>query len=123
MKKIVVVMAVALMAGCAAKPPKGSLYWGAYSETLYEYKKAPGTETLVQHRTQLEDIIQTSEREGYRIPPGVCIELATVYLKEGKKARAAELLAREVSLYPEAAPFVEKLKAAYILEGADGGQS
>lgn len=120
MKTLTLIVAIALMAGCSAKLPKGSLYWGAYSETLYEYKKAPGSETLAQHKSQLENIIQTSERQGYRIPPGVFIELATLYLKEGKVARAEKMLKQEVSLYPEAAPFVEKLRSTYVQASSDG---
>jgi hypothetical protein len=99
---------VLLLSAC--NTTQGGLYWGSYSDTLYNYKKEPGDQSRQQHVKSLNDIIATSDKKGIRVPPGVLIELAIMQIESGSPENANSLLDRELSLYPESKTLVLELK-------------
>ena len=99
---------VLLLSACASQAPKGTLYWGDYSDTLYEYKQTPGEATLAAHMAELQRIIQVSDDREYRIPPGVSAELGMYFQRTGNPQQASALFTREQVLYPESIPFMTK---------------
>lgn len=107
-KGLIVVAAAILLSACNAT--QGGLYWGGYSNTLYEFKKEPGDETRQDHVKSLNDIITTSDKKGIRIPPGVLVELAIMEIESGNPENANALLDRELSIYPESKTLVLELK-------------
>jgi len=92
-----------LISGCATPPV--SYYYGNYSRTLYRSKKYNTPESLAKHRQSLEDIIQTSNKRGVKVPPGIYCEYAYLLSKEGS-ADADRYFSMEISTYPESERFV-----------------
>jgi hypothetical protein len=107
-KGLIIISAVLLLSAC--NTTQGGLYWGSYSDTLYNYKKEPGDQSRLQHVKSLNDIIATSDKKGIRVPPGVLIELAIMQIESGSPENANSLLDRELSLYPESKTLVLELK-------------
>jgi hypothetical protein len=107
-KGLIIISAVLLLSAC--NTTQGGLYWGSYSDTLYNYKKEPGDQSRQQHVKSLNDIIATSDKKGIRVPPGVLIELAIMQIESGSPENANSLLDRELSLYPESKTLVLELK-------------
>ena len=95
--------ALALLAGCVAPPV--NYYYGKYSRTLYRTKKDGTPASLENHKSSLLDIIQTSERKGLRVPPGIYCEYAYVLSKEGS-SEADKYFQLEIKTYPESERFV-----------------
>lgn len=98
------VLCCLLLAACETKPPY--MYWGNYSQSLYDYKKEPSPETRAKHAEQLEHIIERSEKLTIAPPPGVCAELGKLYIDMGQQAKGVAMLNKEVELYPESQPLM-----------------
>ena len=96
-----------LFAGCATIS-EANLYWGDYSQTLYELKKNPSEATKKAHIAELEDIIQTSTDRGLRVPPGIYAELAVYSLEQGDKNKAQSLFTLEQQTYPESGVLIKQ---------------
>lgn len=107
-KGLIIVAAVVLLSACNST--QGGLYWGNYSDSLYNYKKEPGDSTRKEHVQSLNDIVATSDKKGIRIPPGVLVELAIMEIESGSPEIANALLDRELALYPESKTLVLELK-------------
>lgn len=103
---------VTLLIGCAPSGPK-TFYWGEYSSTLYDLKKAPDEKTLAAHEKQLLLIIEESDKKKMKVPPGVFAEYGYILLKEGKEAEGMEYLDKETNLYSESIIFIQRIKAEY----------
>lgn len=105
------VAAVALslaFAGCATVTEAG-YFWGNYSQTLYKYTKAPSDETLAEHVTELERIIEESNQRNLRVPPGIHAELGYIKSRQGADTVALAHYESEMKLYPESRLFLERL--------------
>ena len=105
---LIIIAAVILLSACNST--QGGLYWGNYSDSLYNYKKEPGDASRNLHLRSLNDIIATSDKKGIRIPPGVLVELAIMEIESGSPENANALLDRELALYPESKTLVLELK-------------
>ncbi|MBC8367819.1 DUF4810 domain-containing protein [bacterium] len=103
----ITVLLVVFASGCV--PQKQIYYWGDYSSTLYDTKKDATDESILEHMTELQTLIQKSEELGKRIPPGICCEYGFYLLMSGEKEKALEYFNRESQLYPESKPFVSFL--------------
>jgi hypothetical protein len=108
---IVGVAALGLMAGCKTVTEAG-YYWGDYSQTLYNYTKAPSDETLLEHMSELERIIEESGERELRVPPGIHAELGYIKSRQGEDALALAHYESEMRLYPESRVFLERLTTA-----------
>jgi hypothetical protein len=108
MKKIfITALTCLLIAGCAGKAPR--VYWGGYSETLYDLKKEPSEATASAHTAELEEIIAKSDSWRILPPPGVCAELGKTYFEQGKKDLARQLINKETEHYPESKALMSRL--------------
>jgi len=105
---ILIVLAVFLSA-CV---PKQMYYWGNYSQSLYDTKKNPTEKSILTHQQSLENIIQESQKNNLRVPPGVYAELGYVYFRQNKKALAIHNFNMERKLYPESALLMDRLVIA-----------
>jgi hypothetical protein len=93
---------ILFISGCAgfkSKPPR--MYWGNYSQSLYEYKKSPTPANLHAYKYALQEIITTSKTYKILPPPGISAELGSLYLQEGKQAEGIALINQEAHDYPE----------------------
>lgn len=98
-----------LLGGCAATVTEAGYYWGDYSQTLYKYTKDPNETTLAAHVAELEDIIETSNEKGLKVPPGIHAELGYIKARQGNDTLAMGHYEKEMSLYPESRLFLERL--------------
>ncbi|MBI5062223.1 MAG: DUF4810 domain-containing protein [Desulfatitalea sp.] len=99
----------AMVFGCVTTGSQPMYYWENYSDSLYQTKKHPTPETLAEHQSVLEKIIETSKENNCRIPPGVCAELGYIYAMRNDNKKAIELFTQEKQIYPEATLFMDRL--------------
>jgi hypothetical protein len=109
-------VATALVAGCAEKPPQ--IYrWGIYEELVYEmYAKPDAADPDTQVVRLSEDITRT-QSEGKRVPPGVHAHLGYMYYLSGNTDAALDEFATERALFPESAIFIDGIFARLRREG------
>ena len=101
-----------IIVGCGTTS-KDTFYWGDYSTTLYEYKKNPGEETFEAHKKELMSLMEYSTENNKTVPPGLNAEYGYILLKEGFEDEGLEYLSKEIELYPESAPFINRIKNEY----------
>lgn len=101
---------LSLVSGCAAtKVSESNLYWGKYSDTLYQVKKSPGEDSHAAHEKELFSIVEKSKSLNLRVPPGVYAELGLYALERGEQAEAEKYFALEHSAYPESGALIEQV--------------
>ena len=93
-----------ILCGCVTKPPI-VYYYGNYEQAYYHSKKDGNPASLAKYKAALENVIQTSEKKGLRVPPGIYCEYAYLLAKQGN-ADAGRYFDLEVSTYPESSRFV-----------------
>lgn len=96
-----------LLAGCATSTRQG-LYWGDYEQTLFNLQDEQDNRSRERHLASLRNIVEVSERRGWRVPPGVYIELAVMEQALGNNDLYAYYINRERALYPESQPFIQR---------------
>ena len=82
------------------------------AEMIYpkaDYKKAPSNETLQEHITSIEKIIEKSEYFGKKVPPGIYCEYGYYFLQEGNYVDAKKYFVLEMQIYPESEVFIKQL--------------
>ena len=100
--------AALLVAGCGSPP---LYHWGHYEALVYSMYAEPGkAEPGVQVEKLNRDIAQ-AEAQGSRVPTGVHLHLAYMYLQLGNAGAARHHLEVEKRLYPESTVFVDRLLA------------
>lgn len=107
---VVIALLACLLVPACAKPPI-AYYWEGYSTSLYNTKKNPGEESLREHKKVLVQIIQESNRQSLRVPPGVYGEYGYLLLQEGNDTEGMKYLDLEVQTYPESKVFMDRVKA------------
>ncbi len=86
---------------CTTTVNPSNLYWGNYSNTLHMVKKEPGAASTLEHRTELESIIEEAKNKDAKVPPGLHAELGFMYFNSGDAAQATAQYKTEAELYPE----------------------
>ena len=99
-----------LLVACATPRPI-PYAWGNYSLALYHLKKDPCDANLQTHKQVLVQIIQASNQQSMRIPPGVYAEYGYILIREGQAEEGIKYLDLEAKTYPESTVFVERVKA------------
>ena len=84
--------------------------WGNYPLSLYQLKKEPSDANLQAHKQVLVQIIQASNRQSMRVPPGVSAEYGYILAREGQVEEGIKYLDLEAKTYPESTVFVERVK-------------
>ena len=109
MKKLVpLLLATSFLSACATKPIV--YYYDGYEQAYYHSKKDGTPASTAKYQKSLEDIIQTSEKKGIRVPPGIYCEYGYLLAKQGS-ANADRYFDLEVKAYPESAKFVALVKS------------
>ncbi|MDO6677694.1 DUF4810 domain-containing protein [Shewanella sp. 4_MG-2023] len=107
--KYLFIIAITFMfTGCASVTESG-YYWGSYSETYYEYIKAPSEQSVTNHLNELNDIVNVSEKKGLKVPPGIYAEIGYITAKRGDKDSSINYYRQEAEFYPESKGFIERL--------------
>lgn len=107
-KLIITLAALVLLSGCATVSKSG-LYWGKYSDTLYNLKNKPSSKTRAKHVAELNKIILKSQELKLRVPPGIYAELGMYTLEDGKRNKAKEYFNLELATYPESRAMVSQI--------------
>ena len=89
--------------------PNTGYYWGNYSGTLYALKVNPGEKAMDRHIKELQSIIDTSNKKGIKVPPGVHAELGYRLAQSDQKIKAKQELNNEILTYPESKSFIERV--------------
>lgn len=105
--RILLVLAGAMLAGCAAKPP--TLYqWEGYQNNIDAYfrtdKLSPDAQTQL-----MEQDLEKIRMGGGIVPPGYHAHLGLLYAKLGNLNKFAEQLSIEKQQYPESGAFIDFL--------------
>jgi hypothetical protein len=108
-KTINIVFLIIILNGCAQSGGV-KYYYGDYSKTLYALKEDPSDDTELRHLEELQEIIDKSNEDGMRTPPGIQAELGYKYAKQGDMDKARELLNGEKISYPESQFFIDRLQ-------------
>jgi hypothetical protein len=101
--------------GCAT--PNKMYYWGDYSNSLYSCRKQATEENLVKHKQILENIIEESNKNDIRVPPGVYAELGYIYFRQNRNDEALRYFELEARTYPESKVFIQRLSQAAKAKG------
>lgn len=109
MYKLVIGISALFLFGCASNTNKANLYWGDYSNSLYEVKKNPGVKSTKKHKQELISIVEKAKARRLRVPPGVYAELGMYSRDEGEQSKAQEYFLLEMATYPESSEFMKRL--------------
>lgn len=98
---------IGLLSGCATRPAE--LYqWGSYEAELYSHFKGEAPEAQIE---RLEAQLQTTVAHGAVPPPGLHATLGMLYTQLGKTDQGVAAIEREKALFPESAPYMNRLLA------------
>ncbi len=90
------------ISGCAGLGPQpGAYYFGNYSKSLYEFKKAPNPASLAKHQQNLSTIIQKTEEAKAVVPPSLYSELGFTFYQQNNFSAAIRYFKLETHHYPE----------------------
>lgn len=102
-----VILAGALLTGCAAKQSPSLYQWGAYQPQVYEYFKGQtGSEAQID---ALEQSLQQIRANGDMPPPGFHAQLGMLYASVGKSGQAMQEFEAEKELFPESSAYMDFL--------------
>ncbi len=108
MTRLLPLVLLALLAGCASGPP--ALYtWGGYENQIYATYARPGEMPPERQAEGLEKDYQAARAANRRMPPGWHAHLGYVYYQLGRVDQAEQELRTEKAEYPESAVFVDRL--------------
>ena len=108
-KTILLTIFALLLASCTTTNINTGYYWGNYSQTLYKLKTSPGDNSLKKHIEELQSIIDYSEKNTIRVPPGIHAELGYRLAQTNQNSRAKAELNKETVTYPESKPFIDRV--------------
>ncbi|MDA7585974.1 DUF4810 domain-containing protein [Luminiphilus sp.] len=109
---------VLLVTGCSSVSDAG-YYWGNYAGTLYSYQKDPSPESLAQHEEELKGIVEYSNENTLKVPPGIFAELGFIEQRRGNEALSRGYYEQEMAVYPESRLFLERISSDVSSEGGE----
>lgn len=101
-------LALIILSGCVTPVSQSNLYWGNYSQTLYQVKKEPGAESNKAHEKELLSIVEESNKRNLKVPPSVYAELGIFALERGDDNAATNYFRLEQDVYPEGAVLMQR---------------
>lgn len=108
MKNVFLFSLVFLVSACTTVSGAG-YYWGGYAKTSYLIVNEPSEQSYKMHIEELSRIIEKSEEESLKVPPGIHAELGFMFLKLGENESADTHFNLEKEIYPESTTFLERL--------------
>ncbi|MDR1350547.1 MAG: DUF4810 domain-containing protein [Zoogloeaceae bacterium] len=105
MKKVTLMLLLALSAGCQTAP-KTLYQWEGYQTQVYQYFRGEAKEAQVE---ALERGLQKIQSANGIAPPGYHAQLGLLYLDLGKDDQAFQAFSTEKSLFPEATVYMDFL--------------
>ncbi|MBF0184676.1 MAG: DUF4810 domain-containing protein [Magnetococcales bacterium] len=102
-------LALSLLSGCATHH-EPLYHWGTLPDASLKRVREPGDNSLSAYEKTLLETIEQAKQLNKTVPPGVYCELGYLRFKQGRVDEAMLHYNAEIALYPEAQPFVERLK-------------
>ena len=106
---LVVVGAVALLAGCSSAP-KSRYAWNDYNNHMFDYQSQK-----ISAEEMLNDLLEAqteAEKRGVKLAPGLYAEIGTMYIRLNKPAEAPKYYRMEAETWPESAAFMNTVADA-----------
>lgn len=107
-------MAAALLAGCAPKTPKTLYYWGDYQQQIYSYYQKDSDPQKQIDALNLD--VEKARAVNQPVAPGLHAQLGLLYAKTGDTNKAFSQFAMEKQLFPEAGPYMD-----FLMSNKQGG--
>lgn len=98
-----------LFSGCQTVQPL--YYWGSYEPLIYLSYVKPDKATPEIQIAKLEEDIQKAAAKDQLVSPGLHAQLGYAYLQLGQTDKAAAEFEKERYLFPESAPFMDRMLA------------
>lgn len=83
--------------------------WKGYDDAVYAYTKNSDEKSIAELKAIYNKLINQPDGLRRMPPPGVCADYGYLLIKEGEVAKGKELLNKEIALYPESRPFIERI--------------
>lgn len=103
------VIAITALSGCVTPLSQSNLYWGDYSQTLYQVKKNPGEASNRKHEEELLSIVEQSKKRNLNVPPGVYAELGIFAMDRADSTAAKDFFQMEQTVYPEGSVLMKRI--------------
>jgi len=98
-----------VLGGCLATQP--TLYrWDTFESQIHGHFKGEAPERQI---ARLEEQRQKTAAESKAVPPGLIAHLGLLYSKIGNADAAQQCFGTEKALFPESAPFMDRLLAQF----------
>lgn len=118
-RKLIGLGLVATTLTVAACAPTSRFAWGNYEQALYAYTQNP------EHREVYKDSLVQAITQGEKrnaVAPGFHAELGYLLMEEGQGREALEHFRKERALFPESAPFMDRvIQQLAPAQSAQGG--
>jgi hypothetical protein len=98
-----------LLVGCQATRPL--YYWGNYEDVIYLSFARPDKADLEMQMEKLQNDVRRTAANHARAHPGLHAQLGYVYYQLGRLGDAVHEFESEKDLFPEAAPFMDRMIA------------
>jgi hypothetical protein len=119
-RTFLVLLAVAMLAGCAPKKPL--LYqWGSYEDQIYAMYSDTGKVPIEAQLQSLEQDYQKARSADRQVPPGYHAHVGYLYFQLGKIDQAFQSFETEKALFPESTVYMDRLIAR--IKNTDKGQN
>ncbi len=110
MKGVLLAAALAvLLTGCQTTRPL--YYWGHYESAIYQDYAKPGKATPEAEAKLLEEDLQKAAAANLAAHPGLHAHLGYLYFQLGRPDQARREFEAEKALFPESAPFMDRMLA------------
>jgi hypothetical protein len=108
MKKVIfLAVSVFLVLSCTTQKP---LYtWANYEVTSYNYLKNSDEKSTQELIETYKQIIEKQKGSRGMVPPGVYADYGFLLLQANKTEEGKAMLLKEISLYPEAQVFIDRI--------------
>lgn len=104
-----VIALLCLGAGCQTARPL--YYWGNYETLLYQTYRKPEIASAAEQVERLQEDLAKAAAKNLSPNPGLHAQLGLAYVSLGNTHAAIRELEKEKMLFPEAAPFMDRMLA------------
>lgn len=105
--KLVISLVVGLLLTSCA--PQTLYNWNNYSNATYNYVKTKSDADQKKLIATYESIIKSQTGLRKCVPPGIYADYGFLMLEMGQSEKGIALMQKEIELYPESKPLIEKI--------------
>lgn len=109
MKKVLFISALVVVLASCTMGPKPLYTWKNYDDASYGYLKKNDDKSTKALMDTYQKIIDKQKGSRNTVPPGIYADYGFLLLQSNRTAEGKNMLAKEIELYPESKPFVERI--------------